>query len=383
MLKNQRAKFSLQTGTTYLNCAYMSPLLKSVEKAGIDGVKAKRNPFKISPADFFAQSELLRIEFAKLINTTESKRVVIIPSVSYGLANVANNLTLTAADSIIVAAEQFPSNYYPWQRLCMDTGAKLKVVSPPQTWEGRGKRWNEYVLESIDKNTKLVALGNVHWADGTLFNLIEIRKRTKEVGALLVIDGTQSVGALPFDIQEIKPDALICGGYKWLMGPYSIGLAYYGEYFDNGNPIEENWINRLHSENFAALVNYQTDYQPGALRYEVGEHSNFILVPMMLAALKQINQWKPKDIQAYCASITHKPLQILKEAGFWVEEESYRSQHLFGIRLPQHLDIKWMKEKIQQNKISVSFRGDAIRVAPNIYNDEKDMMKLVKVLTSR
>ena len=103
MLKNQRSKFSLQAGTTYLNCAYMSPLLKSVEKAGIDGIKAKRNPFKISPNDFFIQSELLRAEFAKLINTTESNRVVIIPSVSYGLANVANNLKLTATDSVIVA----------------------------------------------------------------------------------------------------------------------------------------------------------------------------------------------------------------------------------------------------------------------------------------
>ncbi|MBK5277939.1 MAG: aminotransferase class V-fold PLP-dependent enzyme [Bacteroidia bacterium] len=382
MLKNQRAKFSLQTGTTYLNCAYMSPGLKSVEKAGIDGVKAKRNPFKISTDDFFSESESLRIAFAELINTKESNRIVIIPSVSYGLANVVNNLRLTSTDSIIVAAEQFPSNYYPWQRLSMQTGAKIKIINPPLIREGRGKRWNELLLEAIDKNTKLVALGNVHWADGTLFNLVEIRKRTKAVGALLVIDGTQSVGALPFDIQKIKPDALICGGYKWLMGPYSIGLAYYGEYFDGGTPIEENWINRLHSENFAELVNYQTDYQAGALRYEVGEHSNFILVPMMLAALKQINQWKPENIQAYCAKITSRPLHLLKESGFWVEDDEYRGQHLFGIRLPQLLKTKIVKEKIQVNKISVSFRGDAIRVAPNVYNDEKEMMKLVKVLIS-
>ncbi len=382
ILKNQRSRFSLQASTTYLNCAYMSPLLKSVERAGINGIKAKRNPFKISTADFFSESELLRAEFSKLINTKEPKRTVIIPSVSYGLATVANNLKLTSTDTIIIAAEQFPSNYYPWQRLSQDTGAKIKIISPPHIREGRGKLWGELLLEAIDKNTKLVALGNVHWADGTLFNLIEIRKRTKEVDALLVIDGTQSVGALPFDVQKIQPDALVCGGYKWLMGPYSIGLAYYGEYFDKGKPIEENWINRLNSENFAGLVNYQVGYQQGALRYEVGEHSNFILVPMMLAALKQINQWRPENIQTYCAKITHKPLQLLRDAGFWVEDDTYRGQHLFGLRLLDHLDIKKVKEKIQTNKISVSFRGDAIRVSPNIYNDEKDMMRLVKALTS-
>jgi selenocysteine lyase/cysteine desulfurase len=380
MLKNQRSKFSLRTSTTYLNCAYMSPLLKSVEKAGLVGLRTKRNPFNISANDFFSQGEVLRAEFAALINSKELKRIVTVPSASYGLASVAKNLKLTSTDVIIVAAEQFPSNYYPWQKLSADTGAKIKIVSPQQTCEGRGKRWNEQILEAIDKNTKLVALGHVHWADGTLFNLIEIRKRTKEVGALLVIDGTQSVGALPFDVQKIQPDALVCSGYKWLMGPYSIGLAYYGEYFDNGKPIEENWMNRLNSENFAGLVNYQPQYQPGALRYEVGEHSNFILAPMLLAALKQINQWKPENIQAYCATITRKALHLLKEKDFWVEEEGYRGHHLFGIRLPNGVAIDSVKQRIQKNKISVSFRGDAIRISPNVYNDEKDMMKLVKVL---
>ncbi len=382
MLKNQRSKFSLQTSTTYLNCAYMSPLLKSVERAGMDGIKAKRNPFTISVDDFFIESELLRSEFGKLINTKEVKRIVIVPSTSYGLANVVNNIKLASTNSIIVAAEQFPSNYYPWQRLSLDTGAKIKIISPSEPREGRGKRWNEQILNEIDKNTKVVALGNVHWADGTLFDLIEIRKRTKEVGALLIIDGTQSVGALPFDVQKIQPDALVCSGYKWLMGPYSIGLAYYGEYFDHGKPIEENWINRLDSENFAGLVNYQTNYQPGALRYEVGEHSNFILLPMMLAALKQINAWNPVNIQAYCANITRKPIQTLKDKGFWVEEEAFRSHHLFGVRLPKELDIIKIKQRIQKNKISVSFRGDAIRISPNLYNDEKDMMKLVNVLVA-
>jgi selenocysteine lyase/cysteine desulfurase len=72
----------------------------------------------------------------------------------------------------------------------------------------------------------------------------------------------------------------------------------------------------------------------------------------------------------------------LKEAGFSVEDEIYRGQHLFGLRLPDKKDINRVKAQIQKNKISVSFRGDAIRVAPNIYNDEKEVMKLAKVLTS-
>lgn len=382
MIKNQSTKFSIPKVTTYLNCAYMSPVLKSVEKAGVKAIATKRNPALVSAADFFTNTELVRKEFATLIHATDPKRIVVVPSVSYGLANVIHNLKTNATENIIVAAEQFPSNYYPWHRLSQDTGVKIKIIKPPSELVQRGKGWNERLLEAIDKNTRVVALGNVHWADGTKFDLKAIRKRTREVGALMVIDGTQSVGALPFDVSSLQPDALVCAGYKWLMGPYSLGLAYYGEYFDQGKPIEESWINRIESENFAGLVNYQGGYQEGALRYEVGEHSNFILIPMMLEALKQINQWKPENIQEYCRKITYAPIGKLRDAGFWIEEDDFRGHHLFGIRFPKAFDVEKLKIALQKNKIAVSFRGDSIRVAPHVYNQEADLMKLVKVLTA-
>src|SRR5687767_14711122 len=118
MLTCKYAKFSLPEKITYLNCAYMSPQLKSVEKIGIRAVRKKRNPAAITATDFFTESEALREEFAKLINVREPKRIVIIPSVSYGMASVARNINIAKGQHIIVAAEQFPSNYYPWQRVC-------------------------------------------------------------------------------------------------------------------------------------------------------------------------------------------------------------------------------------------------------------------------
>ncbi len=380
MLTCKHSKFTLPPRITYLNCAYLSPLLKSVEKAGIRGVRLKRNPANITPQDFFAESDALRAAYAKLINA-EAQRIVTLPSVSYGMANVAFNLHISRSQHVIVAAEQFPTNYYVWQRICADSGAEVKIVSPPEAGEGRGKAWNEKILESISSQTKAVAIAHTHWADGTKFDLEAIRKRTRDVGALLIVDGTQSVGALPFDIQKIQPDALICAGYKWLLGPYAIGLAYYSEYFDNGRPVEENWINRLNSEDFTSLVMYQTKYQPGSLRYEVGEHSNFILVPMMLKAIEQINRWGPHHIQEYCASITENAIGQLREKGFWIEDQNYRGSHLIGIWVPAGTDAEKIKQSLLRNKIYVSFRGSAIRIAPNVYNDERDLMKLVKALT--
>src|SRR5882757_4362335 len=109
MISIQKKKFSLAPGSIYLNGAYMSPLLKEVEKAGMAGIKRKRDPSFLPPEDFFVGSLKLRKEFAKLINAKEHERVAMIPSASYGLANVARNIKISRQDNVIVTEEQFPS----------------------------------------------------------------------------------------------------------------------------------------------------------------------------------------------------------------------------------------------------------------------------------
>lgn len=378
----QKKEFHLDKTAIYLNCAYMSPQLQVVEEAGIKGIQRKRNPFRITKDHFFEETNELRREYSALINNPEPDRVVVVPSVSYGMANVARNLPLSKGDNIIVPSEQFPSNVYPWRTLAQEKGAEILTIKPPESPGNRGKQWNERLLSAIGLKTKMVALGHVHWADGTLFDLKAIRKRTREVGAWLVIDGTQSVGALPFDVQHIEPDALICAGYKWLMGPYGIGLAYYGPAMDNGKPVEENWINRYESENFAGLVNYNDHYQPGALRYEVGEHSNFIMIPMMLAAVRKINEWGDIHIQRYCRNMISNSVDELVNTGYRIEDELYRSSHLFGVRLSEEHDLNRIKKGLEEQNILVSFRGDSIRVSPNVYNTKQEMERFTEVLTT-
>lgn len=379
-MKCQRAKFMLPRKVAYLNCAYMAPMMKKVEKAGIKGIQMKRKPYQVTQDDFFHDTETLRTLYAEVINAPEPNRIVVVPSASYGLANVANNLKLKKGEKIIVLGEQFPSNVYPWMTACKAAGATLQIIEPPTGNESRGARWNAEIIDAIDEKTRLIALGHIHWADGTLFDLKAIREKTREVGALMVIDGTQSVGAMPFDVQEFEPDALVCAGYKWLMGPYSIGLAYYGPAFDEGQPIEDNWINRFESENFANLINYQDGYQPGALRYEVGEHSNFILLPMLLAAVKQIRSWGVENIQTYCRELSEPFLEKITALGYQMEEEDYRSAHLFGIRLGPNHNLEKLQKSLKANKVSVSVRGSAIRIAPNVYNDKLDFKRLLRGL---
>ncbi len=379
MLSCQKHLFSLPEDLIYLNCAYMSPLLRSVEDAGIRGLREKRNPSRVTPDDFFTPLQQVRDSFAQLVDAPEAERICLIPSASYGMGIVARNLPIKKGDSIICAGEQFPSNVYPWLSLQEQQGIKVHCVPPPDVAEHYGRTWNQRILEAITPETRMVAIGHIHWADGTRFDLKALRERTREVDALLVIDGTQSVGALPFSVREIQPDALIVAGYKTLMGPYSIGCAYLGPVFEQGIPLEENWKNRKNSHVFSQLVNYQPEYQPGSMRFDVGESSNFILVPMLLEALKQLNQWQPTRVQAYCQQINEKPLQELQSLGWKVQASSERAENLFGIRPPKGLDLNQLKEELAAAHIFVSVRGTAIRVSPHVYNTVEDLYKLVEV----
>ncbi len=357
----------------------MAPVSQRVADAAHAAVDRLRVPSRLGPSDFFEQSDNVRRLFAQLIGST-GERVAVVPSVSYGMSTVARNTRLATGQSVVVLDEQFPSNVYTWRRACDAAGAMLKTVTTPEMDDGRGRGWNQALLDAIDEQTAVVAIPELHWTDGTRFDLKRVGEKARGCGARLVIDGTQSVGAMPFDIQGIQPDAVVCAGYKWLMGPYSLGLAYFGPAFDDGAPIEENWITRRGSQDLGGLVRYQEAYQPGAVRYDVGERSNFILMPMLEAGLSQVLDWGPAAIQAHCRDLISDVVPQLRGLGAWIESEEYRASHLFGIRLPGGLDMATVQTALETHHVSVSVRGNAVRVAPHVYNDAADLRALVDTL---
>ena len=381
MLSCQKDKFSLPEGVHYLNCAYMSPMSKEVEAAGLEGIAGKRLPSVIKPNHFFDTVTQVKSSFGALVDAPASN-IAVIPSASYGIATVAKNLEVKKDQKIIVVGEQFPSNVYSWMRLAESSGAKLEIVTPDASNNNRGQRWNAKVIDAISSNTAVVAMAHVHWADGTLFDLATIGARARDVGAAFIIDGTQSVGALPFNVDELKPDALVCAGYKWLLGPYSVGVAYYGPRFSDGIPLEENWITREGSENFGGLVEYKTTYQPGMDRFDVGEKSNFILMPMLLQALQHLHDWGVERIQQYCLTLTRSFCEEVKALGFSIEDEEWRAPHLFGVRVREDIPMERLMNAINEANISVSIRGTAVRISPNVYNEEQNIEALAETFRS-
>ncbi len=377
ILTPQKHLFNLPNEITYLNGSYMSPQLKTVEHIGVRNLERKSQPHLITVEDFFSEKEVLRERFAQLVDAEDPQRIAIIPSVSFGIGTAVKNIPFEQGDEIIVLREQFPSNYYPWKQLEAEKGVVIKTIDPPGLSEGRGRRWNEQILAAISSKTRCVTLPYVHWTDGTKFNLKDIRKRTHEVDSYLIIDGTQSVGAMPFSVKEIMPDALVCAGYKWLMGAYGLGVAYFGAKFDHGTPLDNNWMNHDDAADFSRLVHYNHNFKAKAARYDIGESSNFIMVPMLAEGIKQLLDWNPQRIQEYCKNITKGPLEQLSQAGYFIEDSDHRGHHLFGIYLPEGASLEPLKAKLIAKNIFVSYRGNAIRVSPHVYNTHDDLEKLV------
>lgn len=381
MLTCQKNLFSLPERLHYLNCAFMAPMARSVEEAGIAGIRRRRDPSSVQIEDFFEACNRLRALFGQLIHAPADS-VAIIPSASYGVATIAANLPVEQGDNIVTLDEQFPSNVYSWRRKAAEAGATLKTVGPGEGVCDRAARWNERILEAIDGRTAIVAMPHIHWTDGTLFDLETIAQRAREAGAALIVDGTQSVGALPFDVERIRPDAVICAGYKWLLGPYSLGLACYAERWHAGRPLEENWITRENSEKFSAIIDYQDQYHPGAIRFDMGERSNFVLVPMLAAALKIVLDLTPAAIQEYCRNLTRPLARCAEELGFLIEPPEGRAHHLFGLRSKDALGMApdRLRDSLRQRGITVSVRGSAVRISPHAYNDEQDVQALIEAL---
>ena len=375
----QKHLFQLPGEIHYLNCGYMSPLLKSVEEKGIEGMRRKRNPISIKPTDFFTGVVGVREKYAQMVRC-DSAQVAVMPSVSYGMNSVIRNIPYRKGQHALTISEEFPSCYYTAQRWCKDHGAELKVIVRKEDIPLKGLDWNLRILEAINADTAFVVMASVHWMNGTKFNMEQIGARCREVGAKLIVDGSQSVGALPIDVKACHIDALICAAYKWMMGPYSTALSYIHEDFNQGIPLEESWMTRPNSERFDKLTQYEEGYKPGAVRYDVGQSSNFIFMPMLDEALRQLLDWGIEEIQEYARVLGEPLINYFRDRGVPVDDEVYRAHHLMGLPLPDHIDGEVLVRELQSRNVYVSLRGSNIRISINVFNNEEDVGELISAL---
>jgi selenocysteine lyase/cysteine desulfurase len=139
-------------------------------------------------------------------------------------------------------------------------------------------------------------------------------------------------------------------------------------------------MGRQDSNLFYKLTDYQDIYRPKAYRYNVGEHSHFIQMPMLEVALREKLEWQPARIQAHCQALWAAVTPQLVEMGMGLEPEAERAHHLVGLRLPPDANSLKVQHALAERKVIVAARGQSIRVSPHLYNTPEDMAALVSAL---
>ena len=372
-MESQKHLFDLPDDVTYLNSAYLGARLHSVAEAGRAAVARTSRPWEISPSDFFAESEVARERFAALAGA-DAEGVAIVPSVSYGMALAARNLPIPRGNNVVVLEEQFPSNVYEWRDSAARAGGAVVTVPRPPDHD-----WTSALLQRIDGDTAIVAVPNCHWTDGTVVDLVRVGEAARSVGASLVVDATQSLGVRPLDVAAVQPDWLVTTGYKWMLGPFSLGYCWVAPHLRAGEALERNWITRAGAEDFTALVQYTDGFAPGARRYDMGERSNFHALPMGIAAIDQLLEWGVGSIEEYIGSLTDAIAERATGLGWDVAPRAARSKHMIGLRWPGGIPEK-LPDLLKEANVYVSVRGSSIRVSPHVYNDAEDVARLVEVL---
>lgn len=371
---DQRSAFNVPADVAYFNTASLAPQLHAVRIAGEAALQRRGRPWAISAQDWFTDVERVRSLFGRLIGTS-GEGVAIVPATSYGFAVAARNLPLGPGQRVLVLAEEYPSGVYTWLSAAGRSRAEIRTVAREP-----GQTWTEAVLAALDETVAIVSVPNVHWTDGALIDLAPIAARSHQLGARLVIDASQSVGAMPIDVTQLRPDFLVTVGYKWLLGPFSVGYLYVAEEHRDGEPLEENWISRSHSEDFARLVDYRDAYQPGARRFDVGQRTKFELLPMAIAAIEQILDWRVSQVAETLARRTSDIARRAAELGLDAVPDSQRGPHMLGVRLPGRV-LAQVTPALAGVNCFAAVRGPALRISPHLHTTDEDVERLIEGLT--
>ena len=369
LLPDQRHMFDIPREIAYLNCAYMSPLMHQVVSACDTGLRRKARPWTVTAEDFFKPAEEIRALFARLINA-DAEGVAIIPAVSYGISLAARILPISSRQTIITLKDQFPSNVYPWRA----TAGEVVAVDT-----GTGEAATARVLEAITMDTAIVAVPNILWTTGARLDLVAIGAACRSAGAALVLDLSQSLGAMAYDNAAVQPDILVVANYKWLLGPYTTGEMWLAPKWRQAEPLEHTWLARRNSGDFARLVDYTDELQPGARRFDMGERGNLATLPGVVSAFRQLLDWGVDRIEASLTEKTRRLAAALSGLGLECPPEAWRGPHYLTARLPADAPEN-LVAGLADRHVHVSQRGAHLRITPHLYNDEEDTGLFLEVL---
>ena len=307
----------------------------------------------------------------------QKEEVAFVGPTSNALSVFAAGLSFKRNQNILIYAEDYPSNVYPWMTFA-ERGVEVRYLNIRELGVIRARD----VIGQIDENTRLVALSSCHFLSGYRIEVDAIGQYLRSRAILFSLDAIQTLGA--FDTKLSHADFAAADAHKWMLGPCAAGLMYVRkEVQDQLRPTSHGWHN-IRTPNF--VTQEQIEYKPDARRYEAGSHNLLGLVGLRagLELLLEIG------IEAISKDLLRKRawfVPALQERGYTVLQANAAPANASGIITfyKPDTDIAELHSKLEQKSVITSLRIDRrgqryIRLSPHFYNTDAELQRVLEML---
>jgi cysteine desulfurase/selenocysteine lyase len=364
---------------TYLDAATQSPLPKASLRAVQGALEWQKFPHRIPDTAYFEMPNRIRTSIARLIGA-KPEEIALTTGASSGMSAVAYGLTWKPGDEILTAKGEFPLQNAAWKPMEAREGVKLKIVSPRERFISA-----DDFIAALTPKTRLVSVSLVRFDDGTLLEAAYLAKACHAQGALLLLDASQCCGAMPLDVAQLDADFIVCAGYKWLLGPYGTGFFWArSEHIPNMRPGPFYWQAVEGASHFGSLIFDDPKPAAGARRWDSAETASYFNLAAMDVSLDFILRTGPATVTAHNRTLIElmyerlpkdrcipaSPLDAARRGPF----------ACFAARTEEKTVALY--ERLRKENIIVSLREGSLRVSPHLYNTERDIDRLILVITT-
>jgi selenocysteine lyase/cysteine desulfurase len=376
MLPSQRALFDMPDEVCYLNAAGWSPLPRATQDAARAAVSRKAQPWKLASDFSDSQHERARAAAAALIGA-DTGDVALVSSVGYGVAIAGKVLAVAPGSRVLVLENDHTSPVLEWITRAAAEGFTVETVAQPSDGD-----WTSAVLQAIDRPgappLSLASISSVHWSDGGILDLYQIRDALRRHGAAFLVDATHSVGVVATDVKALDPDFLIFPTYKWVLGPYGRAFVYVAKRHHDGVPLEQTSFGRRNVRAENPVYFADTRYRPDARRYDMGERDHFISMEMAAIGMEMMAAWGADAVVARLSALTQRIADGVAGAKVRVPDERLRAPHLLSLGFTEN--PAGVIAALADKQIYVAARLGRMRISPHVYNDEADVDRFVVAL---
>ena len=361
-----------------LDCAAQGPRLRSVLEAGHAALEAGVRPWSLAFADWEARIEELRALAAQALFEGDAEGVAMVPSVAFALATIARSLPLGDGDAVLVLEGQFPSNLLPWQQRCAQVGAKVVAAR-----RGEGQDWTAALMQAWDQapQVRIVAVPHAHWHDGALLDMERIAKRTRAHGIALVLDLSQSLGAMPASLSRWQPDFIASVGHKWLLGPHGLAWLWAAPHWrDRGDGLDQHWQARAAGHDWAFPTDAPPPYRRGARRFDAGGVADPLRLAMAAAALAEVSAWGVDNISRRLGQLTTSLDDALDGHGLGAWKTPGHAPHFTALRAPDDTLLEAADSALRRAGVICTRRAGLLRIAPHLHVNEDDMVRVARIV---